>query len=566
MRTLTVLSLLLPLIAQAGTQYNNQDARRLEAVKSYVNNVLTEARSHSNRSPLLADGVNTITRKPVEWIYPDKHRVTISNFASQQNFMRTLNGLSLVTGDDKYHQAAEKTARYFLENYSHENGLFFWGGHRFINLDSLELEGPQNKNQVHELKNHFPYYSFLHQVDAKATEKYIKAFWNAHLDNWKRMDMGRHGRYSKSYNDKVFQRKLSDDIVEPSKLPELPLSKGLSFINAGSDLIYAAYKLTELAEPKIAEGANHWAKFLLKQYELASNPKTGAPVYQFTSPRQRESSPPSDNDTNSKYGDRAQRQFGPEYGAIAKEGNVLFRGNANSIAISSALVKLYIAEKHQDSEILSWAVKDLKGFYRVAYDAERGQFKAVFNDGTDITGIPLVRDGYYGKKGRIFQAQVIDSEKYLFPLLKAYRLSGDQALWALARNMTKHLGWGDIGEPKTKPSQLNLNLNNQDPSGIFSALEMYKISSDQQYLELARAIGNNILKHRFIRGYFLNHHALLNARIDALEPLALVALDATLKGQPQQIPEFISEGGYIHGEYLGKSSTYDKREIYNKKI
>lgn len=66
-------------------------------------------------------------------------------------------------------------------------------------------------------------------------------------------------------------------------------------------------------------------KHLYRQYVLARNPETGLPVYQFSSPQQRQPIPADDNQTQSWYGDRAKRQFGPEFGEIAREANVLFR-------------------------------------------------------------------------------------------------------------------------------------------------------------------------------------------------------------------------------------------------
>ncbi len=567
MKKLVLLSLLVPLSAYSKVEYTKQDAARVDAVKEFVTNALADARSKNNPSPLLGDGVNTLTKKPVQWIYPDERKAAISNFASQQNFLRVLNGLTVISGNEAYSKEAYKTTKYFLDNYTHKNGLFYWGGHRFVNLDTLELEGPQDKNQVHELKNHFPYYEFLHQVDSSKTEKYIKAFWNAHVEDWKTMDMGRHGRYSKSYRDNVFQRPLpKKDIVDPAKLPHLPVSKGLTFINAGSDLIYSAYLLADLADDNVAQGATDWARFLMRQYKLASHPQTGAPVYQFTSPRRREA-PRVDKDTNSKYGDRATRQFAAEYGDIAREGNVLFKGNEYSIVVSNALVELQIAEKTQDEEILRWAVDSLKGYYNIAYDMQSGLIKPVFNDGTNVSGKPLARDGYYGPKGRVFTPKPIRDEKYLLPVVHAYRLSGDAQLAELVRSMTRHLDWGDIGtmQDNSQPN-LNMNTKNSAPAAVFAALEMYQATGQKAYLNFARVIGNNIVEQRFVRGYFMPDSQRLNARIDALEPLALVALDAALKGKQTAVASFISEGGYIHGEFLGNSNTYDRREIYNQNI
>ena len=53
----------------------------------------------------------------------------LSNFASQQALLRTLDGLTGVTGEEKYRRAAEETTRYALEHLRTPNGLLYWGGH-----------------------------------------------------------------------------------------------------------------------------------------------------------------------------------------------------------------------------------------------------------------------------------------------------------------------------------------------------------------------------------------------------------------------------------------------------
>ena len=82
-------------------KYDNEDEKRLNAVKEFYTNVLKDGKSKSNPTPLLADGINILTKEPVEWIFPNGEKVKISNFANQQNFLRTLVSLSEVTGDMK---------------------------------------------------------------------------------------------------------------------------------------------------------------------------------------------------------------------------------------------------------------------------------------------------------------------------------------------------------------------------------------------------------------------------------------------------------------------------------
>lgn len=545
-------------------EYNKDDEKRLNSVKEFYSNVLRDGKSKTNPTPLFADGINILTNSPVEWIFPNGEKVKISNFANQQNFLRTLVSLTEVTGDQKYKITAINTSKYFMDNFISENKLFYWGGHRFLNLDTLATVGPQNKNQVHELKNLFPYYEFLYQINPEATKNYVIAFWNAHVEDWDTLDMGRHGNYNKKFNPNIFKEHLPKNIVNPRELPVLPETKGLTFINAGSDLIYSAYILNSLSPDK---DMLMWGKTVFTQYQLAKNPKTGAPVYQFTSPKRREWPPKNDKDTNSKFGDRAFRQFGAEFGDIAKEANALFKGNPKTIVVDNSLVLYDIYTKTKDPDILNNAVDNLKNYYKIALNQENGSLKPVWNDGTDLTNYTLVRDGYYGKKGSILKSESIKSEEYAIPLIRWYSITKDQDLWNTARIiLNKNFDLGDIGTFDGKNILLNMGTTNSSPYSIFLMIDLYKTTNNDKYIELARIVGNNLVTTKFKNGYFVSEPNLLNAKIDSIEAFALVSLDAVLKGKDKNIPQYISHGGYIHGEHIEGESVYDKNVIYGKTI
>ena len=545
-------------------EYNKDDEKRLNSVKEFYSNVLRDGKSKTNPTPLFADGINILTNSPVEWIFPNGEKVKISNFANQQNFLRTLVSLTEVTGDQKYKITAINTSKYFMDNFISENKLFYWGGHRFLNLDTLATVGPQNKNQVHELKNLFPYYEFLYQINPEATKNYVIAFWNAHVEDWDTLDMGRHGNYNKKFNPNIFKEHLPKNIVNPRKLPVLPETKGVTFINAGSDLIYSAYILNSLSPDK---DMLMWGKTVFTQYQLAKNPKTGAPVYQFTSPKRREWPPKNDKDTNSKFGDRAFRQFGAEFGDIAKEANALFKGNPKTIVVDNSLVLYDIYTKTKDPDILNNAVDNLKNYYKIALNQENGSLKPVWNDGTDLTNYTLVRDGYYGKKGSILKSESIKSEEYTIPLIRWYSITKDQDLWNTARIiLNKNFDLGDIGTFDGKNILLNMGTTNSSPYSIFLMIDLYKTTNNDKYIELARIVGNNLVTTKFKNGYFVSEPNLLNAKIDSIEAFALVSLDAVLKEKDKNIPQYISHGGYIHGEHIEGESVYDKNVIYGKTI
>jgi hypothetical protein len=93
-----------------------QESRYLQTVREFADNVLKYGRDTygPKHTPLFVDGLNVHTREPVKW----KHKGEVwylSNLASQQNLFRVLDGLTEVTGDPKYRQAAVEAidCRYF---------------------------------------------------------------------------------------------------------------------------------------------------------------------------------------------------------------------------------------------------------------------------------------------------------------------------------------------------------------------------------------------------------------------------------------------------------------------
>jgi hypothetical protein len=156
-----------------------RDEARLQAVIEFADNVLKKGRDRFGKepTPLFVDGVHVDTGEPVYWVYQGEEWIP-SNLASQQNLFRTLVGLSNLTGQPRYEQAAREAIAYHFEHLSSPCGLLRWGGHRFIDLRSKRTVGEQNS---HELKFNLPFYELMWDVDPAATEKFLKACWNAHV-------------------------------------------------------------------------------------------------------------------------------------------------------------------------------------------------------------------------------------------------------------------------------------------------------------------------------------------------------------------------------------------------
>ena len=69
-----------------------------------------------------------------------------------------------------------------------------------------------------------------------------------------------------------------------------------------------------------------------------------------------------------------------------------------------------------------------------------------------------------------------------------------------------------------------------DPFALMALIELYEATGNMQYLDAARTIGNNIVKEKFHRGFFVEDEILLYSRLDQPDTLVLLILDGVIKG------------------------------------
>lgn len=523
-----------------------QDQARLDAVITFANNVLEDGKDiYSKQStPLLANGVNVFTKEPVTWTFPGGHVVVMSDFVCQQNLLRTLISLTNLTGDTKYKTVAKELVNYYFTYLQDSSGLLEWGGHKFIDMKTLTVVGPHEKGFVHELKNAFPFYDFWYEVNPKATIKFIEAFWNAHVYNWETLEISRHGHYGLKIGD----------LWKNHFIQQKPFFKtaGLSFLDAGNDLIYSGVKLYEFTGDT---GSLCWAKRLAYQYVLARNPKTKLGAYQYTQPRRTEE-PKEDRVTLSFYGDRAQRQFGPEFGEKVLEGTMLLQRHAQTIYSTNALMQLQIVKElgKEGTEFSKWTREGMAAYAQYGYNPEKNLLRPLISDGTDLSNVILQRDGYYGHKGTVL-TQTPAGTAFLISYARAFLETKDLTLWNMARGIAKGNDLGDIGAEPGKDLHLNFATTNDQAFSIFALINLYRGTNNTEYLNLARTIGNNVVKQKFHNGYFTPSPKHLYASFDVIEPYALLALDAAIKGTPEKVPDFINGSGFAQGEYQFPDGT-----------
>jgi len=152
-----LLILQLPVCLATESSDPNQSSKYLDAVRQFADNVLKYGRDTygPKHTPLFVDGLNIHTHEPVKWIAPNGDRWILSNLASQQNLFRTLDGLTRITGDPKYKQAAMEAIKYAFENLRSPNGLLYWGESALYDADADKVA--YGIGRIHSFKAIYPH-------------------------------------------------------------------------------------------------------------------------------------------------------------------------------------------------------------------------------------------------------------------------------------------------------------------------------------------------------------------------------------------------------------------------
>ena len=243
-------------------------------MRQFADQVLAHGRdTYGKPTPLFVDGINVDTREPVKWKWADGKEWVLCNLASQQGLFRTLDGLSRLTGEPRYKDAALEALRYAFDHlrYGTQNngGLLAWGGHLVYNAtDDVIVGNPDGSGRVHELKCFFPHYELMWEANPQATRQLIENMWNGHVLNWANLDFNRHASPKKL--GALWQNEYRGGEVFFD-------GQGLTFHNAGSDFYFAAgCSRSSPARRSLWFGPNAWRI-------VTSRPATPKPGWADTS-------------------------------------------------------------------------------------------------------------------------------------------------------------------------------------------------------------------------------------------------------------------------------------------
>jgi pectate lyase len=532
----------------------NQSTKYLDAVRTFADNVLKYGRDTygPKHTPLFVDGLNIHTREPVKWIAPNGDRWILSNLASQQNLLRTLDGLTKVTGDPKYKQAAMDAIEYAFENLRSPNGLLQWGGHQAYDVGA----GRPCGRTVHEMKGFYPYYELMWEVDPDATERFIEAFWSGHILDWSTLDMDRH-----CYN-------LSDPLNKPWDYhyeggAVFFQGKGLSGHTTGSDLYYAAAFLTKFTgnkKPLV------WGKRLAHRFLETRDSRTGISYPVFTV----WGMPTKSNDKVLKELVSAAYVF-PYQGRVNKAlwecccgYDMPTPGTVVNVVTAHWICQLILADLlgSEGQEFTQWALEELTAWGKVSYRKRDNVLIPMRFDGTSLEGYVCKQDGPLGFKGTSLEPLPAGTTE-LWAYALAYCFTGDQLMWDMTRSIALGNDYGDIGTSPGHEPRLNFQTAVSDPYAVNVFLHLYNKTGKRDFLKMARRVGDNVLIQRFHKGFFVPDSQHTFTKLDAIDPLALLHLHSAWTGNAHVlIPKVWPARPFFDAAYRSKDQIVDNQLIY----
>jgi len=533
----------------------NRSTKYLDAVREFADNVLKYGRDTygPKHTPLFVDGLNIHTYEPVKWIDPDGTKWILSNLASQQTLMRTLDGLSTITGDPKYKQAAMDAIEYAFANLRSPNGLLYWGASRAYDAQSDKMGG----SGQHVLKANYPYYELMWQVNPGATKQFIEAFWSAHIMDWSNLEMNRIGPLDRLRVARGWEHEYKGG-------PVFFQSTGRSFDSTAADLNYAAcilFECTRQKKPLI------WAKRLAHRYVETRDPTTGIGSYVFTLPKNATKHPLADDFAGHTV---HMGSFfftlglgNPKIHQHILGGLTYSPGILGDPAFSSRICELLFGEVlgEDGTEFVRWAREELTAWGKVAYRKEDNTWIPMLSDGTSLEGYVCRTDiDGFGLKGDMlgaWKAGLTDLWAYAL----AYRMTGDEFMWEMARSIALGNELGDIGK-HSEELQPNIETTSSNVHALLGFLALYKRTGKTEFLKMAQSIGDNILANRFHNKFFLPSEKHVYAKLDALESVVLLHLHAMLRPDCPSPPMVWPSRPRFQQPYRGIGIACDRALIY----
>ncbi len=542
----------LPICFSAETPDPNDPNRYLNAVRTFADNVLKYGRDTygPKHTPLFVDGVNINTHEAVKWISPVGDVLTateteewiLSNFASQQTLLRTLDGLSALTGDPKYRDAAKETVKYAFDNLQAPSGLFCWG---LSAAYDAQADRPRGEGQC--FKVNYPYYELMWAVDPDATSKLIAALWSAHVMDWSNLDFNRIGATTGHLEVPWNHEYKGGPAFFKSKYG------GGGFFATATSLIQAGTVLHQLShrdQPLI------WSERLIDRFLATRNPHTGIAtrVYNSVSP-----TPPLGDDLRQHFSDPRTAVFPLQ--PFEENGHDMYW--PENVEAQGWISLLWVGQMlgDQGEQFTRAALQEFTAWGKASYRKRDNSFVPILTDGTSIEGYVCKKTNGYAPQGATARPLFADA-RFFWAYAAAYRATSDPFMWEIIRDIARGNAFGEVGETPAEVPELRTDTTCSDVYALLGFLEVHAKTGRPDFLKMACRIADNLLGTQFHKGFFVPSKQHIYARFDCFEPLALLHLVAAMDSKAGSVPQVWPNCPLFVAPYRYKQEGVDRRIIY----
>ena len=530
----------------------NENSKYLDAVREFADNVLKYGRDTygPKHTPLFVDGLNIHTHEPVKWISPkgdwqtatETEEWILSDYANQQTLMRTLDGLSTLTGDPKYREAAMRAIEYALKHLQTPNGLLYCGEQSAYDASADQIRG---KN-THSFKMDYPYYELMWKVDSKETKRFIEAYWSAHVNDWSILDFNRLARFNIVLEEPWNHEYKGGPTFFKSRFGSFGFyNTAASMVQAGTTL----YRLSRQEQPLV------WSKRLTKRFVDTRHPKTGIslPYYNNTIP-------PLGDDLKEHFQNPRIVYF--PFTLFEERKRISIRPANSAVLIWLSLILVGDTLGEHGKEFKQWALEELTAWGKVSYRKKDNSFVPILTDGTNIEGYVSKRYVSHAPKGGSIAKPLFADLGFFWGYTVAYRATGDEFMWEMVRDIALGNNFGDIGRTPTHKPELQTDTTCSDVYGLLGFLNLHAKTGKPEFLKMARRIGNNIVDNQFHKGFFVPSKRHIYSRFDCFEPLALLHFHATTTSKTGSVPQVWPCYPVFATPYRHKRIGVDRRVIY----
>lgn len=534
---------------------------RLEALLNHANTALTYGMNiEGSKYPnILVDGIDVTSMEPVIWNKFTDNQYYQSNLYGQSNFLKMLDGLTMITGDEKYRKVAHDQIKFRFDTPGlvDDNGLFYAGGHTVLDVKTGKVG-----TLYHETKDYSLPLELYWDADPEGTIRFVTAYWNAHVYDVSKLEFNRHGIYNKEMRD-IWNMEYTN----PSPFFRTTY---ISFTCTGNDMMEMAWFLTEkTGDPKYAV----WAERMLDKYIAIGNPRTGLTGGQYgilSNPEDRFIMNFKGADFVTKSGvDFKTLDYGDS--EILGETDAISANSLKTTVGYGAQVMIPIYVKTGNEKIYNYVKGNMLGVARYIYDGERHRYLTpMLNDGTDLNDgvnkLVAPRGGYYLSEGSSYAESEAPDELNLkcaidfCAVMKPEDAAEKEEIWAMARTWAKNRGMGDIGTAMGENVNVNLKTSSTNPSNTLAAVALYKYTGHQAYYDLAVRMADNIVKGRYDKEkkIFIGQSYAPYSKFDTSHVYAVFCVEAMAQGFVNEINLDLSHGGsdYLH-DGMGQASEID---------